>query len=130
MRFRSRSVSLCAFGFGASLFFAAGCATHDDFPKPLDVKPVPTPTSFVITQPTPGQWDYDFTWEIDDPDGVVDRYRIYLVGTQFSPDELLGETQVTSFLATFPFSVSGVRFAVAAISDENVEGGRAQRTAP
>jgi hypothetical protein len=114
----------------AALPLLTACPKHEDFPQPLNVQPVPAPQNFVITQPDPDVYDYDFTWTIDDPKGVVDRYRIYLAGDQFSADELLAETQQTTFLATFPFSVQGLRFAVSAVSTENVEGDQNIKVAP
>lgn len=106
------------------------CPKHENFPQPLDVHVVPKPQSFVITQPDPDVYDYDFTWSIDDPDGIVVGYRIYAVGSAGGLDELIGETTQTSFLATFPFSVSGVQFAVSAVSSENVEGYKNVKVAP
>ncbi len=120
----------------AALLFAAvlpvlvACPKHEDFPQPLDVQPVPVPQNFVITQPDPLVNDYDFQWTIDDPSGVVDRYRIYLVGGEFSADELLSETDQTTLLTSFPFSIQGLRFAVSAVSTENVEGSQARKIAP
>lgn len=107
-----------------------GCPKHENFPQPLAVKAVPTPQDFVISQPDTLAFDYDFNWTIDDPEGIVDRYRIYLLGNTFTPDELVAETPKTTFLATFPFSISGARFAVAAVSNEGVEGGLARTQAP
>ena len=112
------------------LLAVAGCPKHENFPQPLNVQSVPTPFDFVITQPDTLLFDYDFTWDINDPNSVVDRYRIYLVGSGLTADELLGETQQTTFLATFPFSVSGLRFAVSAVSTENVEGTATSRIVP
>ena len=107
-----------------------GCPKHENFPQPLAVKAVPTPQNFVISQPDTLVFEYDFTWTIDDPQGVVDRYRIYLLGNTFTPDELVAETPQTTFLATFPFSIKGARFAVTAVSTESVEGDPARSQAP
>jgi hypothetical protein len=107
---------------------SVGCPKHENFPPALDLEPVPTPFDFVITNPQ--GTDYDFTWDIDDPDGVVDHYRVYLVGEGFAADELLGETDVPSFLVSFQISVTGLKFAVSAVSTENVEGAVAVSTAP
>lgn len=132
MRTSARLIRLAALALLVTgvVFVVSGCPRHEDFPQPLDTQPVPTPFDFVITQPDSLAYDYDFAWDIDDPQGVVDRYHIYLVGTGGAPDEFLAQTQQTTFLATFPFSVGGYRFAVAAVSTEHIEGTRVSRVAP
>jgi hypothetical protein len=132
MRIQARFVRVTALAslLGATSLVLAGCPKHEDFPQPLNVATVPTPNNFVITQPDTNVFDYDFTWEIDDPAGVVDHYRLYLVGSVAGADELLGETTNTSFLTSFPFSISGLRFGVSAVSTQNVEGGLAAKTVP
>jgi len=129
---RSRGIPVFAFVLFAVSMTAliTGCPKHENFPQPLAVKAVPTPQNFVISQPDTLVFDYDFTWTIDDPQGLVDRYRIYLLGNAFTPDELVAETRQTTFLATFPFSISGARFAVAAVSTESVEGDPTWTQAP
>jgi hypothetical protein len=127
---RTLPTSVAMLLLAAVLPLFTACPKHENFPQPLDVQPVPTPQNFVITQPDPDVYDYDFTWTVDDPNGVVDRYRIYLAGDEFTADEFLAETQQTTFLATFPFSVEGLRFAVTAVSTENIEGAQNIKVAP
>ncbi|HEX5132958.1 MAG TPA: hypothetical protein VFX92_10780 [Candidatus Krumholzibacteria bacterium] len=123
-----RTLALLA-GILITVLAVSGCPKQEDFPTALDLPAPPTPANFVITQPSPDAFDYDFAWDISDP-GSVDRYRIYLLGSGFTGDELVVETEQTSFQATFPFSVSGARFAVSAVSTESVEGARAVADAP
>ena len=92
-----------------------GCPKQEDFPSPLDVEVPPTPANFVITNPQ--NLDYDFSWEVSDPSDL-DHYRVYLVGGELSPDELLFETPNTTYLATLQFPATGLRFSVSAVSTE------------
>jgi len=98
------------------------CPKHENFPQPLAVQPVPVPTNLSITQLDENLYNYDLTWDIDDPDNLVVGYRIYLVGTSGLADELIAESSTTSAGLSFPFSASGAQLAVTAISSENVEG--------
>jgi hypothetical protein len=106
---------------------ALGCPKQADFPSTLDVVVPPQPTNFVITNPQ--GLDYDFSWEVSDP-GDIDHYRVYLVGGQLAPDELLFETPNTTYLATLQFPATGLQFSVSSVSTEGVEGHRTVTTAP
>lgn len=121
------AATLVLFG---TLLAATGCTKHENFPTELETLPVPTPTSLVITRPDPQGFDYDFAWQVDDPDGVVDRVRIYLLGEGFVPDELIAETQDNPFMAQFSGAATGIRFAVSAISTEGIEGAAKTAVAP
>lgn len=112
-----------------SLLGVVGCPKQEDFPAALDLVVPPTPTNFVITRVDPQDFDYDFTWEVNDPTDV-DRYRVYLLGTGLIPDELLFETTNPFYYGTFTFSLTGLQFAVAAVSTQGVEGERAVEEAP
>ncbi|HEU4364027.1 MAG TPA: hypothetical protein VFT13_01045 [Candidatus Krumholzibacteria bacterium] len=112
------------------LLAVAGCPKHENFPQPLNVQSVPTPDSLVITRPDPQGTDYDFAWYVTDPEAVVDHVRIYLLGEGFVPDELIAETSDNPFKASFATAATGLRFAVSAVSTENVEGARRVAVAP
>lgn len=99
-----------------------GCPKHENFPAPLNVQPVPTPDSLRVERPDPQANDYDFHWYITDPDGVVDRVRIYVLGEGLFPDEEIVESSINPIEVTFPAPATGLRFAVSAISTEGVEG--------
>jgi hypothetical protein len=108
----------------------SGCPKQENFPQPLAVDFPPVPGDFAITDPNPPSLDRDFTWSISDP-SKVEGYRIYLLSTTgFGADELIGETNLTTFPATFPVSVTGLKFAVRAISTDNVEGNAAVAKSP
>lgn len=132
MRF-SRStvrVPMIALSLAVLLLGVVGCPKQEDFPAALDVEVPPTPTNFVITRVDPTEFDYDFSWSISDP-AAVDHYRVYLVGGgALGGDELLFETPNTFYPATFTFSLTGLQFAVSAVSPGSVEGNRRVAVAP
>ncbi|MCI0453008.1 MAG: hypothetical protein L0Z51_11580 [Candidatus Latescibacteria bacterium] len=110
----------------AALSLAAlGCPKQEDLPAAPEFVAPPTPTDLVVTlldaQLNPPEYDYNFTWTVSDP-SQVDHYRIYLLGGGFVPDELLFETPNTTYDATFGFSLTGLQFAVSAVSPEGIEG--------
>lgn len=106
----------------AGAVFLTACPKHENFPTALDLQPVPTPDSLIVVRVDPQGTDYDFTWYVTDPDGVVDRVRIYLMGEGVVPDQLIAETTDNPFQATFTSAATGIRFAVSVISIEGVEG--------
>lgn len=107
-----------------------GCPKQEDFPAALDLTVPPTPTNFVITRVDPDLTDYDFSWSVGDPTDV-DHYRMYLIGGgQLGQDEVLFETPNTTYPATFGFELTGLQFAVSAVSQQGVEGHRKYATAP
>ncbi len=112
---------------GLASMALVGCPKQEDFPAALDLVVPPTPTNFVISNPS--GTTYDFAWEVSDP-SQVDVYRLYLLGGGFGPDELLLETPTPSHTQTFGFSVTGLQFAVSAVNVEGVEGYRDAETAP
>jgi hypothetical protein len=124
-----RGILLLSLALTATVAVLTGCPKHEDFPQAINLQVPPTPSNFVITQPDTMLFDYDFNWSVDDPTHV-EFYRVYLSGQGVGPDELLTETNLTAFLATFPFSASGVRFAVSAVSEDHVEGAKAHAVAP
>lgn len=123
-------IQVLVLSLAVSLLGVVGCPKQESFPAALDVVAPPTPTNFVITRVDPQDFDYDFSWSVSDP-GAVDHYRVYLIGGgALGGDELLFETPNTFYPATFTFSLTGLQFAVSAVSPENVEGNRRVATAP
>jgi len=96
----------------------AGCEKREDFPPKFDVTPPPQPFNLSIS--TPSQTQYDMTWEITDPDQVVQEYHVYLITGLGAPD-LIGTSTTTSFTWTSPFPVSGIAFGVTSVTGQNVE---------
>lgn len=128
---RSRQPAVIGVCLGLLLVgLLSGCPNQGDLQQPLALAFPPRPTDFAITDPNPPSLDRDFTWSISNPSAVT-GYRLYLIDTTgFGQDELIGETTQTSFLATFPLTVTGLKFAVRAISTDNVEGNAATATSP
>ena len=105
-------ITLCTLAFSA-------CDKREDFPTKYDVVIPPKPYNLSVTF-VGAQSEYDLTWEIDDPNQVVDRYFVYLSSGLGVPDTI-GTTQTTSFVYPWPFELSGLVFGVTAVSDQNVE---------
>ncbi len=123
-------IQMATFALAILLVGVVGCPKQEDFPAALDLVVPPTPANFVITRVDPDLNDYDFSWTVADPTNV-DHYRMYLIGGgQFGQDELLFETPNTTYPATFGFELTGLQFAVSAVSQQGVEGQRMLATAP
>ncbi len=103
-----------------------GCPKQDDFPTALELDVPETPADFVISNPSGTTYTFEWTTV----PGAV-NYRLYLLGNGLGPDELLGETNSTSFTPPpFGFSAKRLQFAVSAVNAEHVEGFRAVAEAP
>jgi hypothetical protein len=104
-----------------------GCPEQENLPAAPDLVAPPTPSDFVITLMSGTQ--YNFAWAVSDPTNV-DRYRVYLLGGGFVPDELLFETTLTSDQHDAGISLRGLQFAVTAVSPDGIEGDGPVATAP
>ena len=103
------------------------CESREDFPPKYDLTPPPDPFNLQIA--TPSQTQYDLTWQINDPGGIVQEYYIYLF-TGFGPPDSIGTSVDTTFSWTTPFPISGVAFGVTSVTDQNVESDPEIETAP
>jgi hypothetical protein len=101
-----------------------GCPKAENFPTGLDLVVPPTPDTFVVSYvdvDPAGGFDYDISWSINDPAGVVDHYRLYLLDAGPAP-QLLTETDQTTRPSVFPYVITGLRLGVSAVSTGHVEG--------
>jgi hypothetical protein len=95
------------------------CEKREDFPPKYDITIPPQPYNLSVTY-VEAQRVYDLTWEIDDPDQLVEEYFVYLSSGLAAPDTI-GTTTTTSFTYNWPLNLSGLIFGVTSVSDENVE---------
>lgn len=109
-----------------SLLAVVGCPKQEDFPAALDLDVPPTATSFDITNQGTV---YTFAWTLSDPT-EVDHYLIYLLGGEFAADEVIVETTDNPWIYDPGISLTGLQFAVSAVSAQGVEGERRVQTAP
>jgi hypothetical protein len=121
---RAIALSLFVVAVMATLF---ACEKREDFPPLLPIDPPPTPTNFQVT--SPATLDYDLTWEIDDPDGLVQEYWIYLYSAITMPDTIDTTTDTFYFL-TLPVELPELHFGVSAVTDQNVESDVVIKPAP
>jgi len=110
------------------MFALFACEGREDFPPKYDLTEPPIPTALQVDNPGGGT-QYDLTWNIDDPDGIVREYYIYLI-TGLGPRDSIGTSQTTSFTWVSPFSVSGFAFGVTSVTDQNLESNPAIEDAP
>lgn len=109
------------------LFAVIACEKREDFPSMLAIAPPPTPTNFQVT--SPAEQEYDLTWEIDDPNGVVKEFWIYAYSSLTLPDTV-GTTTGTSYFVRSAIPLQGLVFGVSAVSNQNVESNLAIAPAP
>lgn len=109
------------------LLVLLGCEKREDYPTSLSITPPPTPTNFEVTSPGPLQ--YDLSWSIDDPDGIVKEFWIYAY-SQISLPDTVGTTTGTTYLVETSFQIPGLVFGVSAVSTQNVESDLATAPAP
>ena len=110
------------------VFVLFACEQREDFPPKFDLTEPPQPTGLQVDNPGGGT-QYDLTWSINDPDGIVTEYYIYLV-TGLGPPDSIGTSLTTSFTWTSPFSVSGLAFGVTSVTDQYLESDPDIATAP
>jgi hypothetical protein len=122
---------LCA----ALVALLAGCPKHENLPTELDLEEAAAPDSFIVTALpfTSGTYDYDLSWRIRDA-SVVDRYRLYLVGSGFLP-ELVYETTDNEesqlmISVSLPNNAQGLQFGLSSVSTGSVESAMAVATVP
>lgn len=101
----------------------AACEKREDLPTQyvIDIPPQPYDLSVTWVQASS---EYQLTWNVDDPDGLVDVYFVYLSSGLEAPDTV-GSTTNQSFSVAWPFELSGLVFGVSSVSEQNVESGLA-----
>jgi hypothetical protein len=97
----------------------AACEKREDFPPQYNLVIPPTPTNLSVTWVQQSS-QYDITWDIDDPDNLVDVFFVYL-STGLEPPDTIGTTTNQTFSLTWPFELSGLVFGVTSVSEQNVE---------
>ena len=111
----------------ATMVALFACEKREDFPPVLPVIPPPMPTNFQVT--SPADQEYDLTWDIDDPDNVVEEFWIYAYSAFTLPDTI-GTTTNTSYFVRTAIPLEGLIFGVSSVSDQNVESDLAIEPAP
>jgi hypothetical protein len=97
----------------------AACQKREDFPPQYNLVIPPTPTNLSVTW-VQARSQYDITWDIDDPDNLVDVFFVYL-SSGLEPPDTIGSTTIPTFSFTWPFELSGLVFGVTSVSEQNVE---------
>jgi hypothetical protein len=110
------------------VFALFACESREDFPPKYNLTQPPKPAALQVDNPGGGT-QYDLSWSISDPDGLVREYYIYLV-TGLGPPDSIGTSQTTSFTWVSPISVSGLAFGVTSVTDQNLESDPAVANAP
>lgn len=104
----------------AGVLCVLGCAKHENFPAPLDIKVPPVVTDLAISRPDSVK--FDLTWNIDaDAVDDVDHYNVYTLGA-FGSFDLAGTSPTPTFGAATTFPVEYLIFGVTVVTKENVEG--------
>lgn len=110
---------------GVLLIFS--CEKREDFPPMHPITPPPAPSKLVVESYKP--LEYDLTWRIDDPRGVVKEFWVW-AWSDISLPETVGVTVDTFFCAETNFEIPGLVFGVSAVSTQNVASSMAISASP